>query len=165
VVSLKTGLIENLRKARNPQAEAVVMSAINRCIGLKKETLENDKMEAICMKGIGQVISGFTKNKSPTPGGSGTPPATPQIFDPSVLASLNGFRDVSVKALKERLGEARAEAVALSAIDRVLGLSQTSIVAPSTEGQTPGNLEGVEKHLINSIRTLLTGMNQKLPGV
>lgn len=161
VVGLKNGLVENLKKARNPKAEAIVMSALNRCIGLKKEATENDKMEAICIKGIRQVIEGFTNKKSPTPGGSASsePPA---IFEGKVLASLNGFKDVSIKALKGRLGESRAEAVTLSAIDRVLGFADVSIVTPSEGDSSGGNFEGVEQHLIKSIRQLLSGMNQKL---
>lgn len=162
VVGLKNGLVDNLKKARNPKAEAIVMSALNRCVGLKKEATENDKMEAICIKGIRQVIDGFTKNKSPTPGGGPTPNDTPPIFEAKVLASLNGFKDVSIKALKARLGEAKAEAVTLSAIDRVLGFVEASIVPPSGEGETGGNFEGVEQHLMKSIRQLLMGMNQKL---
>lgn len=167
VVGLKNGLVENLRKARNPKAEAIVMSALNRCIGLKKVATENDKMEAICIKGIRQVIDGFTsKNKSPTPGAATTPgPDEPAaIFETKVLTSLNGFKDVSVKALTPRLGEAKAEAVTLSAIDRVLGFVEASIMPPVAEGETPGNLEGVEQHLMNSIRQLLRGMNQKIHG-
>lgn len=160
VVGLKNGLVENLKKARNPKAEAIVMSALNRCIGLKKDATENDKMEAICIKGIRQVIDGFTK-KSPTPGGPAQPD-TPPVFEAKVLASLNGFKDVSIKALKARLGEARAEAVTLSAIDRVLGLADATIVPPAGEGEQGGNFEGVEQHLMKSIRQLLMGMNQKL---
>lgn len=160
VVGLKNGLVENLKKARNPKAEAIVMSALNRCVGLKKEHTENEKMEAICIKGIRQVIDGFTKNKSPTPGGT-TPNDAPPIFEAKVLASLNGFKDVSIKALKVRLGESKAEAVTLSAIDRVLGFVEASIVPPGGEGET-ANFEGVEQHLMKSIRQLLMGMNQKL---
>lgn len=162
VVNLKNGLVENLKKARNPKAEAIVMSALNRCIGLKKEATENDKMEAICIKGIRQVIDGFTKGKAPNSSGSGAPPDTPLIFEAKVLASMNGFKEVSIKALKGRLGESRAEAVTLSAIDRVIGLADASIVPQSGEGESTGNFEGVEQHLMKSIRQLLMGMNQKL---
>ncbi|KAM3549581.1 hypothetical protein ARSEF4850_008774 [Beauveria asiatica] len=161
VVGLKNGLVDNLKKARNPKAEAIVMSALNRCVGLKKEATENDKMEAICIKGIRQVIDGFSKNKSPTPGGT-APNDPPPIFDAKVLSSLNGFKEVSIKALKVRLGEAKAEAVTLSAIDRVLGFVEASILPPSGEGETSSNFEGVEQHLMKSIRQLLMGMNQKL---
>lgn len=165
VVGLKNGLVENLKKARNPKAEAIVMSALNRCIGLKKEATENDKMEAICIKGVRQVIDGFTKNKSPTPGGTApNPNDPPPIFEAKVLASLNGFKDVSIKALKARLGEAKAEAVTLSAIDRVLGFVDASIIPPAGEGETSGNFEGVEQHLMKSIKQLLMGMNQKIQG-
>lgn len=165
VVGLKNGLVENLKKARNPKAEAIVMSALNRCIGLKKDATENDKMEAICIKGIRQVIDGFTKNKSPTPGATTPGPNdAPPIFDAKVLASINGFKEVSIKALKARLGEAKAEAVTLSAIDRVLGFVDASIMPPPVEGETPGNFEGVEQHLMKSIRQLLQGMNQKISG-
>ncbi|KAF7552634.1 hypothetical protein G7046_g7351 [Stylonectria norvegica] len=162
VAGLKNGLVDNLKKARNPKAEAIVMSALNRCIGLKKEATENDKMEAICMKGIRQVIDGFSKNKSPTPGGSATPDvSTASILEPKVLHSLTGFKDVSIKALKVKLGEAKAEAVTLSAIDRVLGLAEASIVPSQAEGESsPANFEGVEQHLMKSIRQLLTGMHQ-----
>ncbi len=162
MVGLKNGLVENLKKARNPKAEAIVMSALNRCIGLKKEATENDKMEAICIKGVRQVIDGFTKNKSPTPGGTApNPNDPPPIFEAKVLASLNGFKDVSIKALKARLGEAKAEAVTLSAIDRVLGFVEASII-PQGEGENSGNFEGVEQHLMKSIKQLLMGMNQKI---
>ncbi|KAK5987424.1 hypothetical protein PT974_11551 [Cladobotryum mycophilum] len=164
VVGLKNGLVENLKKARNPKAEAIVMSALNRCIGLKKEATENDKMETICIKGIRQVIDGFTKGKSPTPGTSATQPDTPLVFEPKILASLNGFKDISIKTLKARLGEGRAEAVTLSAIDRVIGLADASIVPKPAEGEIAGNLEGVEQHLMSSIRQLLMGMHQKLQG-
>ncbi|KAG8677089.1 hypothetical protein FPOAC1_003100 [Fusarium poae] len=166
VVNLKNGLIENLKKAKNPKAAGIVMSALNRCIGLKKEATENDKMEAICMKGIRQVIDGY-KSKSPTPGPSSSaasPSATetPLFLNSKVLASLNGFKDVSVKALSPKLGEAKAEAVTLSAIDRVLGIADASIVPPPGEGEAVGNFEGIEQHLMKSIRQLLTGMNQKV---
>ncbi|KAF5650988.1 forkhead box J2 [Fusarium sp. NRRL 52700] len=166
VVKLKSGLIENLKKARNPKAEGIVMSALNRCIGLKKEATENDKMETICMKGIRQVVDAYMKSKSPTPGpaSSGSPSATETIpfFDTKVLASINGFKDVSVKALNPKLGEAKAEAVTLSAIDRVLGIADASIVPPPGEGEAVGNFEGIELHLMKSIRQLLTGMHQKV---
>ena len=168
VVNLKNGLIENLKKARNPKAAGIVMSALNRCIGLKKEATENDKMEAICMKGIRQVIDGFlSKSKSPTPGpaSSAASPSTtetPLFLDSKILSSLNGFKEVSVKALSPKLGEAKAEAVTLSAIDRVLGIADASIVPPPGEGEAVGNFEGIEQHLMKSIRQLLTGMNQQV---
>ncbi|KAL5087001.1 hypothetical protein Trisim1_008561 [Trichoderma cf. simile WF8] len=165
VVGLKNGLVENLRKAGNPKAEAIVMSALNRCIGLKKEATENDKMEAICIKGIRQVIDGFTKGKSPTPGSStALPTDTPPVFEPKVLAALNGLKDASVNAIKAGLGEAKAEAVTLSAIDRVIGLADASIMPKAAEGEPVSNFEGVEQHLMKSIRQLLQGMNQKLQG-
>lgn len=165
VVSLKNGLIENLKKARNPKSESIVMSALNRCIGLKKDATENENLEAICIKGIRQVIDGACK-KSPTPGPGGSPAADgpAPMIDAKVLTSLNGFKDVSIKALSPRLGEAKAEAVTLSAIDRVLLLAEGSIIPPPSGGETaPGNFEGVEMHLMKSIRQLLTGMNMKLP--
>ncbi|EHK26567.1 uncharacterized protein TRIVIDRAFT_211762 [Trichoderma virens Gv29-8] len=165
VVGLKNGLVENLKKAGNPKAEAIVMSALNRCIGLKKEATENDKMEAICIKGIRQVIDGFTKGKSPTPGSStALPTDTPPVFEPKVLAALNGLKDASVNAIKAGLGEAKAEAVTLSAIDRVIGLADASIMPKAAEGEPVSNFEGVEQHLMKSIRQLLQGMNQKLQG-
>ncbi|KAH6604856.1 forkhead domain-containing [Trichoderma cornu-damae] len=165
VVGLKNGLVENLKKAGNPKAEAIVMSALNRCIGLKKEATENDKMEAICIKGIRQVIDGFTKGKSPTPSNSTALPAdTPPVFEPKVLAALNGLKDASVNAIKSGLGEAKAEAVTLSAIDRVIGLADASIMPKAAEGEPVSNFEGVEQHLMKSIRQLLQGMNQKLHG-
>lgn len=50
----------------------------------------------------------------------------------------------------------------LSSIDRVLGLADASIVAPPAEGEQGGNFEGVEQHLMKSLRQLLRGMNQQL---
>jgi hypothetical protein len=168
IVSLKNGLVANLKKTNNPRAETVVMSALNRCLGLKKGAPETDKMEAICVKGIGQVLDGFkSKSKSPTPGPSSASasgsaqPESVSIFEPHVIATLNGFKDVSLKALIPRLGDARAEMVTLSAIDRVLGLTNASIV-PTGGGD--GNLEGVELHLMNSVRNLIRGLiNTKKP--
>ncbi|KAM0341384.1 hypothetical protein ACHAPU_010027 [Fusarium lateritium] len=161
VVNLKNGLVENLKKARNPKAEGIVMSALNRCLGLKKEATENDKMEAICMKGLRQVIESFQKSKSPTPGPASHSAAEPPFcLDSKVLASLNGFKDVSVKALNPKLGEAKAEAVTLSAIDRVLGLADASIVPPPGEGEAVGHFEGIEQHLMKSIRQLVAGVSQ-----
>lgn len=162
VVNLKNGLIMNLKKARNPVAETIVMSALNRCIGLKKEATENDKMEMICMKGINQVIDGASKTKSPTPGGSATPDSTPSVLEAKVLASLNGFKDISIRTLGPKVGDAKAEALTLSAIDRVLGFADASIVPAPAEGETGGNFEGVEKHLMSSVRQLLIGMKQKV---
>lgn len=164
VVKLKNGLIHNLNTAHHPQSEAIVMSALNRCIGLKKEATENEKMEKICMKGIGQVIDGFIQKQSPTPGGSPPAPDTPRVLDPKVLSSLNEFKEISVKTLKSRLSDRTAEILTLSAIDRVLGLAEASIVPPPEESTPINNLEGVEQHIMRSIRHLLTGMNQKLPG-
>ncbi|KAL2205271.1 hypothetical protein CC79DRAFT_1256096, partial [Sarocladium strictum] len=167
VVGLKNGLVENLRKARTSKAEAIVMSALNRCIGLKKNATENEKMESICMKGIGQVINGYPRpSKSPTPaGGAGSPaaevPPSP-VFEPKVLASLLGFKDVSVKALSKKLGEARAEAVALSAIDRALGLASASIVTPPAESTEAGASSTLEAYLIQTTRQLIEGMNLKV---
>lgn len=164
ITGLKNGLINSLKTARTPQAEAIVMSALNRSLGLKKDTTDNEKMEAICIKGIRQVVDGFSRSsKSPTPGGTVNPDVMPPMLEARVVASLNGFRDVSVKALKGRLGEARAEAVALSAIDRVFLLADASIAPPPAEGDTIGNLEGVEQHLMNSIRQLFDGMKLRLP--
>ncbi|RDA95872.1 hypothetical protein CP533_5143 [Ophiocordyceps camponoti-saundersi (nom. inval.)] len=172
VVKLKNGLISNFERANNPQAEAIVMSALNRVIGLKQGPGSNDNLEKVCMHAINQVIEGYlVKNRSSEPAGasssssSTSSPATPDpptMLDPQVLKSLNGFKAVSIRALKGRLGEARAEDMALSAIDRVLGLSDTSSFA-STGQQSNGSFDGVEQHLMKSVRQLLIGMNQQLP--
>ncbi|RCI08127.1 hypothetical protein L249_6315 [Ophiocordyceps polyrhachis-furcata BCC 54312] len=161
VVDLKNGLISNLKRAHNPQAEAIVMSALNRVIGLKQGAGSNDNLETICMKGISQVIEGYlVKNKSPA--ASKTAADAPTMLDAQVLKSLNGFKMVSIKALKPRLGEARAEDMALSAIDRVLGLADASSFASTAQQGGGGNFDGVEQHLMKSVRQLLVGMNQQL---
>ncbi|KAH8178126.1 forkhead domain-containing protein [Sarocladium implicatum] len=155
-------------------------------VGLKnglKHATENEKMESICMRGIGQVINGYPRpSKSPTPGAAGSPAteaAPSPVFEPKVLTSLLGFKDVSVKALSQKLGEARAEAVALSAIDRALGLATASIVTPPAENgegsATPtgatgsgsqeggnGQIESLETYLIQTTRQLIEGMNLKV---
>ncbi|KAK1974098.1 hypothetical protein LZ30DRAFT_640925 [Colletotrichum cereale] len=169
VNGLKNGLIENLKKAKNPKAEAIVMSALNRCLGLKSAATENQTMEDICMKGIQKLLDGFS-TRSNTPGSGGTPtPAGPSnVFDPKVFNALVGFKNVSSNALKVRIGEGKAEAVALSAIDRVLGLADASIVPPPAEASTSGSpaagFDGIESHLMNSVKQLLLGLNQKLHG-
>lgn len=155
IVQLKNGLIGNLAKAKNPQAEAIVMSAINRCIGLKKDSVENEKLEAICMKGVSQVISGAMKNRSPTPGSSSAQPGPAHIFEPSILTHLNGFRDATVEAIGGKVGEARAEALALSVIDRVLGLAQASIIQPRTDGEAAAASERLEQSMMVRLRQIL----------
>ncbi|KAF4504003.1 hypothetical protein G6O67_008627 [Ophiocordyceps sinensis] len=148
----------------NPRAEAIVMSALNRCIGLKKEAAENDKIEpteAICMKLIRDAIDKVNKN---TPGGSTPSVATSLIFEPRVLEMLNDFKGACIRGLKTGgLSEARAEAVALSAVDRVLGLANASIVPPPGEGEQGGgnvDVEGLEQQLIKQ----LVELKQKLQG-
>jgi forkhead-containing protein/FHA domain-containing protein len=171
VLGLKTGLVENLKKAKSPKAEAIVMSALNRCLGLKTNATENPAMEEICMKGFQRLLDGVTgQSKSPTPGDSSTgKPAAGSIFDARVLNALVGFKSVSSNALKASVGEDRAEAVTLSAIDRVLGFADASIVPPRPgrdgsppEPGKPPSHEGLEQRLMGSVRQLLTGLNQKM---
>ncbi|GKT50924.1 fork head transcription factor 1 [Colletotrichum spaethianum] len=169
VNGLKNGLIENLKKAKNPKAEAIVMSALNRCLGLKNAATENQTMEDICMKGIQKLLDGFsTRSNTPGSGGTPTPTGPSNVFDPKVFNALVGFKNVSSNALKVRIGEGKAEAVTLSAIDRVLGLADASIVPPPAEASTSGSpaagFDGIESHLMNSVKQLLLGLNQKLHG-
>lgn len=155
VVSLKNGLILNLKKASNPHADTIVYSALNRCAGLKKEaTDQNDNMERICMKGIQQVIDGFrSKHRSPTPGSTPTEHKS-ALIDPSVVRTLVGFKDVSCNTLKGNLGAVQAEAVTLSAIDRVLGLADESWL-------NDDKLVNMEEKLINTAKQLLETLNQR----
>lgn len=155
VVNLKNGLISNLKKAHNPHADAIVYSALNRCAGLKKEaTDQNENMERICMKGIQQVIDGFrSKHRSPTPGSTATGSES-ALIDPSVVRTLVGFKDVSCNTLKGNLGAVQAEAVTLSAIDRVLGLADESLVNDE-------KLVNMEQKLIKTARQLLETLNQR----
>ena len=167
---MKTGLVENLKRAKNPKAEAIVMSALNRCLGLKTNATENPAMEDICMRGIQKVLDGFSggQSKSPTPGEAAAKPAPGSVFDARVLNALVGFKNVSSNALKASVGEERAEAVALSAIDRVLGLADATIVpskpgrdgSPPEPGKPPSH-EGLEQRLMGSVKQLLLGLNQK----
>ncbi|KAH6690319.1 forkhead domain-containing protein [Plectosphaerella plurivora] len=171
LLGLKNGLVDNLKKAKSPKAEAIVMSALNRCLGLKANATENPAMEEICMKGLQRVLDSFAgQSKSPTPGDSSTgKPATGSVFDARVLNALVGFKGVSSNALKASVGEDRAEAVTLSAIDRVLGFADASIVpprpgrdgSPAEPGKPPSH-EGLEQRLMVSVRALLTGLNQKM---
>jgi len=156
VVNLKNGLITNLKKAHNPHADTIVYSALNRCAGLKKEaTDQNDNMERICMKGIQQVIDGFrSKHRSPTPG-STVPGSESALLEPSVVRTLVGFKDVSCNTLKGNLGPAQAEAITLSAIDRVLGLADESLV-------NDDKLANLEQNLMNTAKQLLQTLNQTL---
>ncbi|CAH0004767.1 unnamed protein product [Clonostachys byssicola] len=157
VVNLKNGLIENLKRARNPHAETVVYSAINRCAGLKTEGGENDNVERICIKGIRQVVDGFlSKHRSPTPGGSSTQGTTEAsgMLDPHALKTLLGFKNVSCSTLQASLGAAQAEAVTLSAIDRVLGLADVSLVRDNER------LTSLETSLMQTTRQLLTTLEK-----
>ncbi|EEY18159.1 forkhead domain-containing protein [Verticillium alfalfae VaMs.102] len=175
VLGLKNGLVENMKKAKSPKGEAIVMSALNRCLGLKAAATENPALEDICMRGIQKVLDGYSgQSKSPTPGEPATAKANGpgSVFDPKVFAALVGFKNVSTNALKATVGESVAEAVALSAIDRVLGLAEASIVppkAPPRDGSPPeaskqSSYEVIETRLMANVRQMLLGLNQKLHG-
>ncbi|KAI9900210.1 hypothetical protein N3K66_004472 [Trichothecium roseum] len=153
MVNLKNGLVENLTKASMPTSNIIVMSAINQVIGLRQTTGSgNEKMESICIAGLQKVVEGL-KTKE----GIQTNP----IIDAHAIKPLCGFKDVTIKTLGGKMGEDRAEAVALSAIDRVLGFADASVLPPAPEGNATSNagLESLEQNLMKSIRQLLTGMN------
>lgn len=106
-------------------------------------------MERICIKGIRQVIDAFrNKPRSPTPGGT-APAGDATLLEPSVLKALLGFKDASFKALKGGVGDDKAEAVTLSAIDRVLGLADDSLIKEND------NLKKLELKLMETARTLM----------
>jgi hypothetical protein len=160
VVTLKNGLIDNLKKARNPMAMDIVMSAVNRCFGLKTSTTDNVLMEDICLKGIRQVLVGFVgENNIPT-----DPTAPVPVIDATVLSSLVGFRTQMVQTLKAKLGEAKVETLVLSAIDRVIGLADSSIAVAREGTESTGNFEAVEQQMMKSVRMVLNGVNQRQQG-
>ena len=183
VVSLREGLLTNLKKARNPQADELVFSAINRSFGLKSKASENHKMEDICIKGINQVVQGYLKGKTPAPGQTSTPPpganqadwaeavrqwdAAPKIMDFQPFYRIMGFKKVTIQTLGPTLGADVAEAIALSSIDRALGLLSASVPAASKPVDKNGKeipVAGIENGLIKSMRQMLLGLGYSAPG-
>jgi hypothetical protein len=71
-----------------------------------------------------------------------------------VVRTLLGFKDVSCNTLKGNLGAKQAEAVTLSAIDRVLGLADESLVGDE-------KLANMEQKLIKTAKQLLETLNQR----
>ena len=98
----------------------------------------------------GQVVQSLVTSQ-----GQGAAGSESSLLDGSVVTTLVGFKDVSVNTLKANLGMPQAEAVTLSAIDRVLGLADESLVNDS-------KLASLEQKLMNTATHLLQTVNQTL---
>lgn len=117
--NFRVQVISQLEKRLPKAAELVAMSVINRGLGLSTSTLAGAEHA-----GFEKIILGvFDTAKQ----------KFPRLADPGLISTLTAFKTHWVDTLKSKLGEARSEALLLSAIDRVLGLCDGSIMQPAGE--------------------------------
>ncbi|EJT74173.1 hypothetical protein GGTG_08018 [Gaeumannomyces tritici R3-111a-1] len=117
--NFRVQVISQLEKRLPKAAELVAMSVINRGLGLSTSSLAGAEHA-----GFEKIILGvFDTAKQ----------KFPRLADPGLISALTGFKTHWVDTLKSKLGEARSEALLLSAIDRVLGLCDGSIMQPAGE--------------------------------
>ncbi|TPX15701.1 uncharacterized protein E0L32_000035 [Thyridium curvatum] len=117
--TFKNQVISQLEKRFN-KAEAIAMSVINRGIGLSTESIvpEHENIE--------KIISGvFDTAKKKFPDSKN--------LDPKLISILTTFKAGWVDTLKPKLGQPKSEALLLSAIDRVLGFTDKSIMHPAND--------------------------------
>jgi hypothetical protein len=155
ISNFKAQVVAQLQK-RTPKAEIIALSAINRGIGLAQSSPvpELDSMESIVLsifqQGIKARFSVPSTTKTAGQESSQPAPSQAQILRPALLETLLEFKASMVETLKGKLGDLAAEALLLSAMDRVLGFSDKSTMQP-TDDKTRKEYEGAEGILMPHI--------------
>ncbi|KAG8168856.1 hypothetical protein KVR01_001605 [Diaporthe batatas] len=97
---------------------------------------------------------------SPVPHRSSATPATgtptpdvdnAQLLDPKLVDVIKQYKELSQQVLKPQLGPLHAEILVMSAVNRVLGFTEETIV-PQTAQNTKLGLKEAEDALMNSLR-------------
>ncbi len=119
IKTFKNQVIAQVAK-RFPQAEAIAMSVINRGIGLATESMVSghESVENIVFGVFEQAKAKYPHN---------------QLLEPKLIEALAAFKAGWVETLKPKLGQQKAEALLLSAIDRVLDFADKSIMHPASD--------------------------------
>ncbi|KAJ9141754.1 Forkhead domain-containing protein [Pleurostoma richardsiae] len=156
-----TQVINQLEK-RTPRAEAIAMSVVNRSIGLAQESSVpgEEALEKIIFGVFQTYKTSFPKTVAAESGGAGADPealaraASGQFLDPRLVAVVLRFKSSMVDILKGKLGQQKSEALVLSAIDRVLGFTERSMM--HTESETE------RKEFADAENVLMGGMRQRI---
>jgi hypothetical protein len=140
--TFKAQVIEQLQKRTSPlKAEIIALSAINRGIGLatRSPVPELDSMEKIVLGVFEDSIKArfSVPGKGPAAGQEAGPGAASEahILHPALLQTLLKFKASLGETMKASMGELPAEALMLSAMDRVLGFADKSTTQPSDDNQ------------------------------
>lgn len=134
------------------------MSALNRVIGLKTTPKEAEAIEKPFMQAFRNFITKYLEQNKPalpvSPAEVGSDSVA--IMESVVLAGLIKYKTAMVGAIKGKIGEDKAEAMILSAIDRVLGLADASALEQA--------LEGSEQNIMRGVKNMLGGMGLAVHG-
>jgi hypothetical protein len=145
--------------SRTAGAEAIILSAINRALGLSTQSLagaiaqqpagpgrdeEVRKIEA--MEGV--VVSVFEKTQKAT-----ATAAEPLTLPAGLLAVVRRFKERWLGILEKKIGPLRADALLLSAVDRCLGFVDRSVVDIGA-GQKK-EMESAEDLLCRELKAML----------
>lgn len=132
---------------RTDKAEAVTLSVINRGLGLTDISMVPEQ------EGIEKVVHGVfvqTRDKAyPT-----------HVLNPGLLQVLKAFKTKWVDTLGTKLGNNKAEALLLSAIDRFLGFTERTIIAGSDKEKK--EYEQAEDMLIPQLRVEVTAYQTRV---
>jgi hypothetical protein len=97
------------------------------------------------------VASRSSATPAPAPGTPAPNVDSVQFLDPKLVEVVKQFKELSHTVLKPQLGALLAEILVMSAVNRVLGLTNETIVPPTTHNTKLG-LTQAEDALINSLR-------------
>jgi hypothetical protein len=138
--NFKKNVLEHL-SSRTDRPEAVILSVVNRGLGLTDVSMVPEA------EGIEKVVLGVfeqTRDK-----------AYPnQVLNPGLVAVLKAFKAKWVGTLSPKLGEAKAEALLLSATDRFLGFSERTALAGTDKEKK--EYEAAEDMLIPQLKVEVT---------
>ncbi|RKU49724.1 hypothetical protein DL546_009899 [Coniochaeta pulveracea] len=138
--NFKKNVLEHL-SSRTDRPEAVILSVVNRGLGLTDVSMVPEA------EGIEKVVLGVfeqTRDK-----------AYPnQVLNPGLVTVLKAFKTKWVGTLSPKLGEAKAEALLLSATDRFLGFSERTALAGSDKEKK--EYEAAEDMLIPQLKVEVT---------
>jgi hypothetical protein len=167
IAKFQVHVVQTLQQRNTPKAELIALSAINRGIGLatRSPVPELNSMESVILGVFQQSLRAHTAATDPTKGAQ-MPPQAPsaeaQVLQPELLQVLLKFKADMMGALNTKLGELPAEALLLSAMDRVLGFSDKSSTQPADDKERK-ELATAEDMLIIAIRKKIIEFQRQQP--
>ncbi|PHH51269.1 Fork head protein -like protein 2 [Ceratocystis fimbriata CBS 114723] len=189
IAVLKHGLGQNLADAHVQNATDIVNAAVTRFLGITptETAVINGPMEQICMRGFLGVVNGAigtieagVKTTFPSLPSTATTPnnmalaqtfglAGRTIIEPHAYLAMENFRQSLPRYLSSLVEANRMDALGISVMIRVLGLSRTTLlksregVDPATAAVQAQSDEQLEGGLVNSLRRVLESMGFVVP--